>query len=112
MAKENTYGFTHIKDKNGIVKGILKDPVKFYQDFYQFLQDAGVDFVKVDNQGAFQDLVLDSSEKVWTLWNSYRNAIIQSADAHMKYAVRHCMSLTPYALFHPILSHKKVSVVR
>jgi hypothetical protein len=97
-----------MKTKNDQEKSIVTNPGIFYRDFYQFLEGAGIDFVKVDNQGNFRDLVLNQTQ----LWDQYRDAMIQSSDTYLKSNVRHCMSLTPHILFNTLLSTKKKSFFR
>jgi hypothetical protein len=89
--------------------GLVKYPKKFYLDFYQFLKRAGIDFVKVDNQGAFQDLVINGRFK---LWDSYRRAVVESAEEFLMGRIVHCMSLAPHILFDPILSQNEKSIFR
>jgi hypothetical protein len=86
----------------------MKDPQKFYYDFYNFLKGAGVDFVKVDNQGGFQNLEYD----MMGLWDTYRRVMVDSADAFLNGRIVHSMAFTPHILFDPILSQKNKSVFR
>ncbi|KAG2197051.1 hypothetical protein INT47_009767 [Mucor saturninus] len=74
---------------------LVKDPQGFYHDFYHFLHASGVDFVKVDNQGA----QVTSEER----WDLYRQAMLDAADPFFSGHVVHSMALTPHILFHPML---------
>ncbi|KAL9556851.1 hypothetical protein MBANPS3_001673 [Mucor bainieri] len=49
--------------------GIIDNPKAFYDDFYKFLHHSGVDYVKVDNQGSFQELGRTSSQQNIALWD-------------------------------------------
>jgi hypothetical protein len=100
---------TQSSNNSGI--GIANDSRRFFQNFYAFLEDAGVDFVKVDNQGGFQDL--DVSHHLRTcLWDSYRRDMIESVDQFFNGRVLHCMALAPHILLHPILSQKGKAILR
>ncbi|OAD09130.1 glycoside hydrolase family 36 protein [Mucor lusitanicus CBS 277.49] len=92
--------------------GIIDDPKAFYDDFYTFLSNSGVDYVKVDNQGSFQELISINDQQKITLWDSYRRAMIDSSDRFLSGRVLHCMALTPHVLLDPILSSKQKSIFR
>ncbi|KAI8374754.1 glycoside hydrolase superfamily [Radiomyces spectabilis] len=81
--------------------GLVDHPHCFYEDFYKFLTQAGIQMMKVDNQGAFQDLNLPFEQKQ-AHWNKYLDAMAQTIE---KYALStnivHCMAFTPHILFHP-----------
>ncbi|KAG2235893.1 hypothetical protein INT48_008196 [Thamnidium elegans] len=100
------YSVTDSK-KNKI--GLIGNPKKFYYEFYSFLSDAGIDFVKVDNQGSFQDLMI--KDKI-SVWDSYRQAMIESAEQFLKGNIVHSMALTPHILLNPILSQNHKSIFR
>ncbi|RCI06300.1 hypothetical protein CU098_013424 [Rhizopus stolonifer] len=107
FAKTNGYAGFPCDNKNQHQSiGIINNSKHFYDDFYHFLSKAGVDFVKVDNQGGFQDLKLDQSHKI-SLWDTYRQNMLESADTYLSGQVVHCMSLTPHVLFHPLLLPKQ-----
>ncbi|KAK4521759.1 Mitochondrial porin [Mucor velutinosus] len=92
--------------------GIIDDPKAFYNDFYKFLRESGVDFVKVDNQGSFQELSSSNGQQNIALWDRFRRAMIDSGDTFLSGHVLHCMALTPHVLFDPILSNKRKSIFR
>lgn len=92
--------------------GIIDNAKAFYYDFYKFLNESGVDYVKVDNQGSFQELTKTDDEQNIKLWDSFRQAMVENGDTFLQSRVLHCMSLTPHVLFDPILSHKKKSIFR
>lgn len=89
--------------------GLIGNPKKFYNEFYSFLSDAGIDFVKVDNQGSFQDLMIKDKRYVW---DSYRKAMIENAEEFLQGNVVHSMALTPHILLNPILSQNHKSIFR
>lgn len=75
------------------------------------LEAAGVDFVKVDNQGSFQDLDINYQLRT-SLWDSYRRDMIKGADRFFNGRVLHCMALTPHILLDPIRSQKSRLILR
>lgn len=93
-------------DKNNKI-GLIGNPEKFYKDFYSFLSDAGIDFVKVDNQGSFQDIMI--KDKI-SIWDSYRKAMVKNAEEFLQGNVVHSMAFTPHILLNLILpqSHKSI----
>ncbi|GAA5807534.1 hypothetical protein MFLAVUS_000897 [Mucor flavus] len=98
--------YSAIDNKNNKI-GLIGNPKKFYNEFYSFLSDAGIDFVKVDNQGSFQDLMI--KDKI-SVWDSYRKAMVENAEEFLQSHVVHSMALTPHILLNPILpqSHKSI----
>lgn len=84
----------------------------FYHEFYAYLKEQGVDFVKVDNQGGFQDLTGLSEDERMVLWNAYRSSLIEHGDTFFNGHIIHCMALTPPILFHPIFSSVQSSLFR
>ncbi|KAI8969309.1 raffinose synthase or seed imbibition protein Sip1-domain-containing protein, partial [Mycotypha africana] len=107
FAKNSGYSWTfstHQQDSRSV--GLVTDPHQFYEDFYKFLKSAGVDFVKVDNQGGFQDLRIRAEADNMSVWDAYRKAMVQNADRYLNGQVIHCMALTPHILF-DLYTHKK-----
>ncbi|KAJ2047588.1 hypothetical protein GGI08_006225 [Coemansia sp. S2] len=70
----------------------------FYDEFYQWLHNQGVTFVKVDYQAAFETLELDGSD-VYSMYNAYYDAMESAA---LKYfgpgSVVYCMAQTPHLI--------------
>jgi hypothetical protein len=91
--------------------GIANNPRLLYQIFYKFLEEAGIDFVKVDNQGSFQDLDIGHHVRIY-LWDSYRQNMIKSADQFFNGRVFHCMALTPHILLNPMISYSSKGILR
>ncbi|KAI7907079.1 raffinose synthase or seed imbibition protein Sip1-domain-containing protein [Cokeromyces recurvatus] len=112
--KDEWCSYQAIKNNNSLEEsiGILKNPDVFYYDFYKFLNQVGVDFVKVDNQGSFQDLVTTTDKEKMDLWDKYRQAMVENADRFLKGQVINCMSLTPHILLNPVLSDINSSIFR
>lgn len=92
--------------------GIIDDSKAFYDDFYRFLSDSGVDYVKVDNQGSFQELSSTDCQENFVLWNKFRRAMVDSGDTFLSGRVLHCMALTPHVLFDPVLSSMQKPIFR
>ncbi|KAG1056579.1 hypothetical protein G6F43_001552 [Rhizopus delemar] len=111
LARRQAYNYFELEDNKGASIGLIKEPQLFYQEFYNFLNKSGIDFVKVDNQGGFLDLICDSKTRL-NLWNTYRKALIDHSDALISSRVIHCMSLNPYILLEPSLSFKAKATFR
>ncbi|KAG1474653.1 hypothetical protein G6F56_000234 [Rhizopus delemar] len=105
------YDYYELKEKKGSFVGLLKKPEQFYQEFSSFLKESYVDFVKVDNQGGFQELLCDS-EMRFEIWDNYRQALVDTSDKKFNGKVIHCMALTPHIMFNPILSYRTKSTFR
>ncbi|GAN08591.1 glycoside hydrolase family 36 protein [Mucor ambiguus] len=97
FAIENKYGWS-CNSQNQQEIGIIDDPRAFYDDFYKFLRDSGVAYVKVDNQGSFQELSSTNCQQNIALWDKFRLALSESSDAFLSGRVLHCMALTPHVL--------------
>ncbi|KAG1172996.1 hypothetical protein G6F71_005969 [Rhizopus microsporus] len=102
FADSQGYDPIDITNNQGTSIGLVKHADLFYDDFYKFLHASNVDFVKVDNQGGFLNL----PDHCMHLWNEYRKAVVKASDEQLEGRVIHCMSLTPYILFNPVLSCK------
>lgn len=111
LAIKNGYKWSS-NTQNQCEIGIIDDAKAFYYDFYKFLNESGVDYVKVDNQGSFQELTKTDDEQNIKLWDGFRQAMVENGDTFFQSRVLHCMSLTPHVLFDPILSYKKRSIFR
>ncbi|KAL7317410.1 hypothetical protein PS15m_003773 [Mucor circinelloides] len=111
LAAKNRYRWSP-NSQNRQEIGIIGNPKAFYDDFYRFLKNSGVDYVKVDNQGSFQELNKTTAQQSVELWDAYRQAMVDSADRFLSSRILHCMALTPHVLFDPILSSKRKSIFR
>ncbi|CEI88368.1 hypothetical protein RMCBS344292_02759 [Rhizopus microsporus] len=100
FADSQGYDPIDVTNNQGAAIGLVKHADLFYDDFYKFLHASNVDFVKVDNQGDFLNL----PDHCMHLWNKYRKAVVKASDEQLEGRVIHCMSLTPYILFNPVLS--------
>lgn len=100
FADSQGYDPIDVTNNQGASIGLVKHADLFYDDFYKFLHASDVDFVKVDNQGDFLNL----PDHCMHLWNKYRKAVVKASDEQLEGRVIHCMSLTPYILFNPVLS--------
>ncbi|RKK78385.1 hypothetical protein BFJ71_g16509 [Fusarium oxysporum] len=74
-----------------------EDILRFYDDFYQFLSDAGIDAVKTDAQGIVDTWVSPSVRAELT--PSYLDAWTLCSHRHFGIRAISCMSQTPQALF-------------
>lgn len=75
-----------------------EDVSRFYNDFYKFLSDAGVDAVKTDAQFMIDTWVEASPRR--DLINAYLEAWTISTLRHFSAKAISCMSQFPQALFH------------
>lgn len=75
-----------------------EDVNRFYDDFYRFLSDAGIDAVKTDAQFMI-DMWIEASPRR-DLINTYLDAWILSILRHFSGKAISCMSQFPEALFH------------
>ncbi|KAI8335097.1 glycoside hydrolase superfamily [Chlamydoabsidia padenii] len=76
---------------------LVKQVDRFYNDYYRSLASAGVNFVKIDNQGGVDDWPL-SLEKKHMLWDQYCLAASSAVDHSMTAPPLHSMAMVPYLL--------------
>ncbi len=67
-----------------------RDIHRFYHDFYRVLQDAGVDFTKVDGQSATEFFTDGKMGRVGAM-RRFQEALQGASHAHLKGDVIHCM---------------------
>lgn len=67
------------------------DVARFYQDYYAALAEAGVDTVKVDNQGATEDLIPERRDAVAYV-SAYQEAFQTATEECFGGSSIHCMS--------------------
>ncbi|KAI9360849.1 glycoside hydrolase superfamily [Zopfochytrium polystomum] len=93
------YKLTKVTKRDGSVLHVVDavDVSSFYEEMHQYLRDNGVDFVKVDHQAFFDDLVPEDSDR---LWAAYQKAMIEQAS---KMPAVWCMSHSPNIIFDSIL---------
>ncbi|KFZ15674.1 hypothetical protein V501_02622 [Pseudogymnoascus sp. VKM F-4519 (FW-2642)] len=98
--------------EGGIMTVVAKEDVfRFYDDFYQFLSDCGVDAVKTDAQGMIDTWISPSVRA--ELSPAYLDAWSQSSRHHFGIKSISCMSQTPQSLFRCYLrGDKRRNVVR
>ncbi|OZJ02962.1 hypothetical protein BZG36_04518 [Bifiguratus adelaidae] len=82
---------------------------QFYEDFYAFLHDAGVELVKVDNQAALDKIDWGVYEEMQgkptsPLWILYQSALAKATNKHFDNHIVYCMALTPRYFF-DVFSH-------
>lgn len=96
----------------GTIRVIAKEDVsKFYEDFYSFLRDAGVDGVKTDAQ--FMLDMCESASIRRELINTYLDAWTLLSLRYFGVKTISCMSQIPQALFRTqMLQNRPVLVVR
>ncbi|CAO3592927.1 unnamed protein product [Absidia cylindrospora] len=99
---------------------ILDGVSQFYDDFYRHLADAGVDMVKIDNQGGIGDLrwecddqnrvsQLLSLKKKHHLWDMYRVAAAHAMKKYFTAPPVHCMAMNPHLLERCKLETEKIT---
>jgi len=80
------------------------DPVdieRFYDDFFRFLSESGVDSVKTDVQCRIDELKHGADRAM--LWQAYQDALRKSGEKYFESRVIYCMSHVPTILFHSLL---------
>lgn len=82
-----------------------EDAQRMYNDFYQFLSQAGVDSVKTDAQ-FFLDLLLHAPDRR-ALITTYQDSWTIAHLRHLGSRAISCMSQSPQLLFHSQLPHNK-----
>ncbi|KAK4167262.1 putative galactinol--sucrose galactosyltransferase 6 [Cladorrhinum sp. PSN259] len=85
------------------------DVKKFYDDFYRFLSDSGIDGVKTDAQ--FMIDLLESATARRDLIGAYLDAWTIASLRHFSNKVISCMSQTPQILFYAQMPRNKPAVV-
>lgn len=94
----------------GKVTLIAKEDVpKFYDDFYRFLSNSGVDAVKTDAQFMF-DTLRDATDRR-DLFNTYLDAWTVSSLKHFSIKAISCMSQTPQILYHSQLPSNRPAIL-
>lgn len=89
---------------------IAKEDVgQFYNDFYQFLSDCGIDSVKADVQYMVDTWI--SAKHRRELTETYLDSWVVSALRYFSIKAISCMSQTPQLLFHQQLPHNKPAMV-
>ena len=76
------------------------DIARFYQDYYRELRAAGVDFVKVDNQGSLDHFLNETTTSPTTTMQRYQEAFQSAAAHHFQSETLHCLSQVGDVLFH------------
>ncbi|KAI8324243.1 glycoside hydrolase [Martensiomyces pterosporus] len=81
---------------------------RFYDEFYGWLRDQGISFVKVDYQAAFETLDnIYSSTGVSEMCHAYYTAMESSALKHFGAgSVIYCMSHSPQLILHALQQHQ------
>ncbi|KAI1459461.1 glycoside hydrolase family 36 protein [Annulohypoxylon moriforme] len=94
----------------GTMTVIAKEDVgKFYDDFYRFLSDCGIDGVKTDVQYMVDNWVLSKPRRELT--QTYLDSWMISALRHFGLRAISCMSQTPQLLFHQQLPRNRPPLV-
>ncbi|KAI1855650.1 hypothetical protein JX266_000515 [Neoarthrinium moseri] len=89
---------------------IAKEDVDtFYDDFYKFLSDCGIDGVKTDAQ--FMIDTWESAKHRRELTNTYLDAWMISSLRHFSIKAISCMSQTPHILFYSQLPRNRPAVL-
>lgn len=86
-----------------------EDAGRFYKDFYQFLQSAGVDSVKTDAQ-FFLDELRDADDRR-SLIKTYQDVWSINQLRHFSGRAISCMSQTPQLIFHSQLPSNKPRIL-
>ncbi|KAF2741270.1 raffinose synthase protein-like protein Sip1 [Polyplosphaeria fusca] len=108
IAKE--YKTTTVRKKDGVSGGTMlvvdKDDVgRFYKDFYQFLNDSGIDSVKTDAQFFLDEL--DDAQDRRDLIQEYQDAWNINQLRYFSARAISCMSQAPQLIFHSQLPSNK-----
>jgi len=98
-----TYKTVEVQKRKDVVGGKITvidapDVTRFYNDFYTFLEDAGVDSVKTDAQFWLDEIISAPARRSLTM--TYLNAWMTSQLRHFSGRAISCMSQTPQILFH------------
>ncbi|KAJ4373999.1 hypothetical protein N0V83_002738 [Neocucurbitaria cava] len=112
IAKE--YKTTVVERKAGVSGGKVlvvaeEDVNRFYNDFYQFLNSAGVDSVKTDAQ-FFLDEIKNADDRRHLI-TAYQDAWNIAQLRHFSAKAISCMSQTPQMIFHSQLPSNKPRVL-
>ncbi|KAH8594649.1 glycoside hydrolase superfamily [Bisporella sp. PMI_857] len=86
-----------------------EDVPKFYDDFYSFLAESGVDAVKTDAQFMLDTLVSAKARR--DLISTYQDAWTVSTLRHFGVKAISCMSQTPQILFHSQLPQNRPPIL-
>ena len=108
IAKE--YKTITVEKEKGVAEGSMlvvdePDVQRFYNDFYAFLSDAGIDAVKTDAQ-FFLDMMVHAPDRR-RLLNEYQDSWTIAHLRHFSSRAISCMSQTPQILFHSQLPTNK-----
>ncbi|KAI0008704.1 glycoside hydrolase family 36 protein [Xylariaceae sp. FL0662B] len=109
-----TYNTVQLDRDNSKLKGpmtvIAKEDVgKFYDDFYRFLSDCGIEGVKADVQYMID--TLSSAKHRRELTSTYLDTWVISALKHFSIKAISCMSQAPSLLFHQQLPRNRPAIV-
>ncbi|KAF2273677.1 glycoside hydrolase [Westerdykella ornata] len=108
------YKTTWVKRKNGVSGGKMlvvaqEDNARLYNDFYQFLNSAGVDSVKTDAQ-FFLDELYDPKDRR-SLTRTYQDVWSINQLRYFSGKAISCMSQTPQIMFHSQLPPNKPRIL-
>jgi len=70
-----------------------KDIHGFYNDFYSYLKEQGVNMVKVDFQACFDDVVEHDEYKWW--WVDYQKVLKECSNKYFNQKIIYCMAHSP-----------------
>lgn len=76
------------------------DIARFYHNYYRELRAAGVDMVKVDNQGSLDHFLDANTTAPAVTMQRYQEAFQGAAAHHFQSETLHCLSQTTDALYH------------
>jgi hypothetical protein len=112
IAKE--YKTVQVRTKDGISGGEVtmvaeEDVGRFYKDFYQFLNSAGIDSVKTDSQ-FFLDEIKNADDRRHLI-QAYQDAWNINQLRYFSAKAISCMSQTPQIIFHSQLPSNKPRVL-
>ncbi|CAG8801818.1 27689_t:CDS:2, partial [Racocetra persica] len=90
-----SYRIERVKHSNEIIHLVIPQDIhKFYNDFYNYLKDQGVDMVKVDSQGSF-DLIDYGQSRHRRWWREYHDALKTNSKEYFDNRMIYCMAHTP-----------------
>ncbi|CAI2189586.1 13990_t:CDS:2 [Funneliformis geosporum] len=73
-----------------------KDICRFYNDFYSYLKEQGVNMVKVDFQACFDDIIEHDECKWW--WVDYQKALTECSNKYFNQKIIYCMAHSPFVM--------------
>lgn len=84
------------------------DGTDFYEKWYEYLSEQGIDFVKVDNQYDIARHTLDK-KPIFEASTNLLNSVYEAADKNLE-TVLNCMSMVPECIYNDITNVSRTSI--